>query len=103
MAGVGIASYFALRASPADSPQTDAALKAVAPLLDSVRAASLPQLKDAEITLHPMHSDYIYFESRFTFSSFFFARKLRYIIQFNPEVIARRALPDGLRAIVGHE
>lgn len=72
-------------------------------LVESVRAASYPQLKDVEIAFRPMRSDYIYFESRFTFSSFFFARKLRYMILFNPEVIARQVPPDGLRAIVAHE
>src|SRR5271165_3298361 len=95
--------YLAFRQSPADGPQTDAALKEVAALADSVRAASFPQLKDVEITLHPMRSDYIYLEGRFTFSSFFFARKLRYMILFNPESFARRVPPDGLRAIVAHE
>ncbi len=103
LAGVALAGYFALRPSPADSPQTDAALKAIAPLMDSVRAASFPQLKDAEIALHPMRSDYIYFESRFTFPGFFFGRKLRYMISFNPEAIARKVPADGLRAIVAHE
>lgn len=72
-------------------------------LVESVRAASYPQLKDVEIAFRPMRSDYIYFESRFTFSSFFFARKLRYMILFNPEVIPRQVPPDGLRAIVAHE
>ena len=98
-----MASYFALRESPADSPQTEAALKAVTPVLNSVRAASFPQLKDVDITLHPMSSDYIYLEGRFTFSSFFFARKLRYMILVNPEAFARKVPEDGLRAIVAHE
>jgi integrase len=50
-----------------------------------------------------MHSNYIYLESRFTLSSFLSARKLRYVILFNPEAIARQVPPDGLRAIVAHE
>jgi len=50
-----------------------------------------------------MHSDYIYLEGRFTFTSFFFARRLRYMIRFNPEALARQVPPDGLRAIVAHE
>jgi hypothetical protein len=102
LGSAGIAGYFAVRQS-ADSPQADSALRAVAPVVDSVRAASFPQLKDVEITLHSMRSDYIYFESRFTFSSFFFTRRLRYIILFNPEAFARKVPSEGLRAIVAHE
>jgi hypothetical protein len=102
LGSAGIAGYFALRQS-AESPQADVALKVVAPVVDNVRAASFPQLKDVEITLHSMRSDYIYLESRFTFSSFFFARKLSYMILFNPEAIARKVPSDGLRAIVAHE
>jgi hypothetical protein len=78
-------------------------LKAIAPLVDGVRAASFPQLKGAQISLHPMRGDYIYLEGRFTFSSFFLARQLRYMILFNPEAMARPVPPDGLRAIVAHE
>lgn len=103
LAGVGIGAYFALWQSPAGGRETDSALKTVAPVVAGVRAASFPQLKDLEITLHSMHSNYIYFESRFTFSSFFFARKLRYMILFNPEAIARNVPSEGLRAIVAHE
>ena len=103
LAGVGIGGYVAFRQSPPESPQTDAAMKAITPLVDSVRAASFPQLKDAEISLHPMRSDYIYLEGRFTFSSFVLGGRLRYMILFNPEAMARQVPPDGLRAIVAHE
>lgn len=103
LGGAGIGGYVALRPSPADSLENNIASKEIATLVESVRAASYPQLKDVEIALHPMRSDYIYFESRFTFPSFFFGRKLRYMILFNPEAIARQVPPDGLRAIVAHE
>jgi hypothetical protein len=103
LAGAGIAGYVALRPSPADSAKTNTASQKVSALVDIVRAASYPQLKDVEIALHPMRSDYIYFESSFTFPSFFLGRKLRYTILFNPEAIARQVPPDGLRAIVAHE
>ncbi len=100
---MGVGGYLALRQSMAESPEADAAMKEVAPLVDSVRAASFPQLKDVDITLHPMRSDYIYLEGRFTFTSFFLARRLRYMILFNPEAFARQVPPDGLRGIVAHE
>jgi integrase len=72
-------------------------------LAENVRAASFPQLKGVDIAFHPMRSDYIYFESRFTFSSFFLARELHYLIRFNPEAIVRQVPPDGLQAIMAHE
>ena len=103
LGGVGIGAYIALHRSPEDSPQTIIALQDIATLVDSVRAASYPQVKDVEIALRQMRSEYIYFESRFTFPSFFFGRKLRYMILFNSEAIARQVPPDGLRAIVAHE
>jgi len=100
---LAIGGYAALGQSPAQRPQTDEALKEIAALVDSVRAASFAQLKGVNIALHPMRSDHVYLESRFTFSSFFLARKLRYMILFNPEAIARQVPPNGLRAIVAHE
>jgi len=103
LVGMGVGGYVALRQSPAVNPQTAAALREIAPLVASVRAASFPQLMDLEISLEPMQSDYIYLESRFTFSSFFLARKLRYMILINPEAFARHVPSDGLRAIVAHE
>jgi len=49
--------------------------------------ASFPQLKDAEITVHRLRSDYIYLEARFTFASYFFERRLRYMVLFNPDAL----------------
>jgi hypothetical protein len=100
---VGIGGYAALGQSPTDHPRSDEALKEITALLDSVRAASFPQLTGVDISLHPMRSDYVYLESRFTFPSFFLARKVRYLILFNPDAIPRQVPPDGLRAIVAHE
>ena len=100
---VGIAGSVAFGQSPADHPRCDALLPEILTLVNSVRAASFPQLSGVEITLHTMRSDNIYFESRFTLSSFFFARKLRYMVLFNPEAVARQVPQEGLRAIVAHE
>ena len=102
LVSAGNAAYATLRQSLAANPQTAAALREIAPLVTSVRAASFPQLVDLEISLEPMQSDHIYFEGRFAFSSFL-ARRLRYVILFNPEAFARQVPPDGLRAIVAHE
>jgi hypothetical protein len=98
---LGGAAFIAFAQSP--SHPKDPAMREIATIVDSVRAASFPGLKDAEIIVNPMRSNYIYLESRFTFSSFFLEPKLRYRIAFNPEAIARQVPPDGLRAIVAHE
>ena len=103
LGGAGTGGYLALCHDPLDSPEAEAAMKQIAPLVGSVRASSFPQLKDAEIALLPIHSNYIYLEGRFTLSSYFFSRKLSYLIRFNPDAIARNVPPDGLRAIVAHE
>jgi integrase len=78
-------------------------LQRIAPIVDSVRARSFPQLQDAEITLRAIRSDYIFLEGRFSFTSYFLAPKLHYIILFNPDALARHVPPDALQAIVAHE
>lgn len=92
--------YVAVTQSRADAGPE---LKDIAAVVDSVRDASFPHLKGAEITLHEMHSDYVYLETRFTIPSFLFERRLRYMVTFNPAALARGVPPDGLRAIVAHE
>jgi len=100
---VTASAFLALRQPEASSGRTDPALVDITLLVDSVRATSYPQLKDEQITLREMHSDHIYFESRFTFTSFFFSPRLHYIISYNPEATAKQIPADGLRAIVAHE
>jgi hypothetical protein len=72
-------------------------------LADSVRSASYRQLKDVVITVQDLHGDSVYLETRFTFTSYFFGGKLRYMILFNRDAITRHVPPDGLRAIMAHE
>jgi hypothetical protein len=72
-------------------------------LVDSVREASFPQLRGAEITVHDLRSDYVFLETRFTLSSYFFGGRLRYMLMFNREASRRKAPAEGLRAIVAHE
>lgn len=100
---MAICGYVAFGPSRADNDQEDPASREIAAVIDSVRRSSFPQLKDAAITLREMRSDYIYFETRFTVSSFFLDRRLRYVIWFNREALIRQAPADGLRAIVAHE
>lgn len=97
-----IGGYVEFGPSRSESANADMAQRDIAALVDSVRGVSFPQLKDAGIELHEMQSDYVYFETRFTVSSFF-QRRLSYVIMFNREALARQAPLDGLRAIVAHE
>ena len=75
----------------------------IALLIESVRAASFPELQDAPIEVHGLQSDFDYLQTRFTLSSYFLSSKLRYTIMFNPEALNRQAPAEGLRAIVAHE
>ena len=72
-------------------------------LIESVRSASFPMLRDARIEVLGLHSDFDYLQTRFTLPSYFFSSTLRYMIMFNPEALRRQAPAEGLRAIVAHE
>jgi hypothetical protein len=95
--------YAVASRSTSQSTLSDPAFHDIEGLVNSVRRSSFPQLKDAQITVYDLHSDYVYLETRFTFSSYLFARRLRYMISFNREALARGVPADGLRAIVAHE
>ena len=71
-------------------------------VVESVRRASFPQLQTADIHIFHLRSDSDFLQARFTVTSFF-ARKLQYMIFFNPEAFRRQAPSEGLRAIVAHE
>jgi hypothetical protein len=71
--------------------------------VDSVRSASYPQLKEADISIRDLSSDSVYLETRFTMTSYFFGGRLRYMLFYNPEAARRQVPGEGLRAIVAHE
>lgn len=72
-------------------------------LASSVRAASFPELADAHIELRPFRSPSVYFQARFTWTSFLFHRRLAYVIGFNEDALRRGAAPEALRAVMAHE
>jgi hypothetical protein len=84
--------------APADSDLT-----AIARLVDNVRNASYPQLKDAEISFRDLRNDSVYLETRFTMTSYFFSGRLRYMLFFNQDAVKRHVPAEGLRAILAHE
>lgn len=75
----------------------------IATLIEAVRSASFPSLRDARIEVLGLQSDSDYLQTRFTLPSYFFSSTLRYMIMFNPEALRRQAPAEGLRAIVAHE
>ena len=96
-------AYVTLQTAGDTNAERDAALRQVTELVDSVRMASFPQLRGLPITVQEMSSDYVYMESRFTLTSFFLRRRLRYLMLFNRAALARRVPQHGLRAILAHE
>lgn len=100
---LAIGYAIASRAERQSAGATDPAFRDIEKIVNSVRRASYPQLEDAEITIHDLRSDYVYLEARFTFSSYFSAHRLRYMLSFNREALLRSVPEDGLRAIVAHE
>ena len=95
--------YAALLESERSRVEAEPTFQKLHRLVDGVRDRSYPRLKDAEVTMRDLRSDSVFFETRFTFSSYFFARKLRYMMMFNPEAMSLHVPEDGLRAIVAHE
>lgn len=96
---VAIANVSAL-AQPTD-PST--VIARVHNLMEEVRAASYPELKDAEIRIELFDSASDYFQTRFTFTSFLFQSKLRYLLKVNRHLFDHPASEEALRAILAHE
>ncbi len=71
--------------------------------VEEVRAASYPELKTAEIEIKLFDSPSDYFQTRFTFTSYLFKNRLRYVLRVNRRLFTARAPEDGVRAILAHE
>jgi hypothetical protein len=83
--------------------RSDSDFNAIARVVDSVRNASYPQLKGADIGFRDLRSDSVYLETRFTMTSYFFSGRLRFMIFFNQDAVKRHVPVNGLRAILAHE
>jgi hypothetical protein len=68
-----------------------------------VRAQSYSRLHDVPVQLRTLHSDFVYFDSRFTLSSYFFGGHLHYIMRANPLAKDRGLPSQALEAILAHE
>src|SRR5215213_9827238 len=72
-------------------------------VVEEVQAASYPELKDAKIEIKFFDSSSDYFQTRFTFTSFLFKKRLHYLLRANRDLFADGVPEDGLRAILAHE
>ena len=72
-------------------------------VVEEVKAASYPELKDAEIKIQLFDSPSDYFQTRFTFTSFLFKKKMHYLLRVNRQLLAHQVPEDGLRAVLAHE
>jgi hypothetical protein len=78
-------------------------------MVEEVQAASYPELpalpapKDAKIEIKLFDSSSDYFQTRFTFTSFLFKKRLRYLLRVNRKLFADGVPEDGLRSILAHE
>jgi hypothetical protein len=81
----------------------DPVIQHVRRIVEEVRAASYPELKDARIEIKLFDSPSDYFQTRFTFSSFLFKKKLRYLLKVNRNLFTNGVPEEAVRAIIAHE
>jgi len=86
-------------------PQSGAprAFETVARLVDEIRAASYPDLRNSHFRYQTLDSDFDFLQTRFTGWSFLFSPSLDYVIMVNPKLIDLNVPSEALRAIVAHE
>ncbi len=92
---------FTLSASLAGTPETT--LGRARRVVEEVRAASYPELRDADIQIREFASKSDYFQCRPDLRRAVVGRKMRYIVFVNPRVFELGAPEAGVRAIVAHE
>ncbi|MFN7947694.1 MAG: hypothetical protein U0Z53_20255 [Blastocatellia bacterium] len=71
-------------------------------LIDEIRTASFPELKDVIIRVELLRSDSDYFRTRFAIPQFLSGRMI-YLLRVRPDVFALAAPEAGIRAIIAHE
>ena len=72
-------------------------------LVDEIRAASYPELRDAQIEIKTFQNRADYFRSSFSIARFLLPGKMRYQLLVNPRVFELQAPDEGVRAILAHE
>lgn len=82
---------------------TDDTVERVRRVVEEVKAKSFPQLRNTEIIIRLFDSRSDYFQTRFTFTSFLFGKRLKCLMKVNRRLFADDVPEEGLRAIVAHE
>jgi len=81
----------------------DATIDRARRIVEEVKAASFPELKNTQIEVKLFDSQSDYFRTQFTFNSFLFGKRLRCLLKVNRSLFAHGVPEDGLRAILAHE
>jgi hypothetical protein len=89
------------QSSRADAQRT--AIERTRLLIEEIRAASFPELKDAIIKVELLRSDADFFRTRFSLPHFFMGRRMRFLLKVNPRVFELGAPDTAVRAIIAHE
>lgn len=89
--------------SAARDQEKAAAIAETTRIVSEIIKDSFPELAGARISVRTFRSSSDYFRSRFSFSRFLTFRRLHYVVFVNPQVFARNAPEDGIRAIIAHE
>ncbi|MBS1786950.1 MAG: hypothetical protein JST85_04475 [Acidobacteria bacterium] len=82
---------------------TDDTVERARRIAEEVKAKSFPQLRNTEIIIRLFDSRTDYFQTRFTFPSFLFGKRLKCLMKVNRKVFADNIPEEGLRAIIAHE
>lgn len=101
LAVVGLTLFAASGAIAATAD--DLVIEKVRRVVEEVKTKSFPQLRNAEIEIKLFDSPSDYFQSRFTFTSFLFGKRLRCLLLVNRKLFADGVPEDGLQAVIAHE
>src|SRR5256885_1430730 len=99
----GVAIDEPLAGSIAQKPDATTLLERAGLLVNEIKAAAYPELRDADVQVKLFNSESDYFRARFAIRQFLTGRKLRYSVFVNADAFTRQAPEAALRAIIAHE
>ncbi|MEN3333602.1 MAG: hypothetical protein V7641_2967 [Blastocatellia bacterium] len=101
--GSSLANDKSRAGSIAQNPDATTGLERANLLVNEIKAAAYPELRDADIQVKLFNSEADYFRARFAIRQFFTGRRMRYLVFVNAGAFTRQAPEAGLRAIIAHE
>ncbi len=72
-------------------------------IVEEIRTASYPELKDAKVEIKSFDNESDYFRTSFSACRFVSFRKMHYILKINPRLFESDPPEEGVRAIIAHE